>query len=65
MGNPLVDEVGDADPRWRLILEQLDTCDDLASRARRPIRYPGKELVSDRSTIGWVERVEVGLGRFG
>jgi hypothetical protein len=65
IGNPLVDEVGATDPRWQLILEQLDTGDDLASRPRRPCRYPGEELVGDRRSIGWRERVEVGLGRFG
>jgi len=63
--NLLIDEIGDTDTRWQLILEQLDAGDDLATRPRRSVGHPGKQFLGDRSAIVWREGVEVRLGRVG
>ena len=47
VGNLLVDEVGDADPRWELILIQLHARHDLAARPRRSVHHPGEQFVGD------------------
>ena len=39
VGDLLVDEVGDADRRRQLIIEQLDARHDLAARPRRSVRH--------------------------
>jgi hypothetical protein len=53
VGKPLVDEVGDTDARWQLILERLDAGDDLALRARWPVGHPCEQVLCDRRDIGW------------
>ncbi len=63
VGNLLVDEVGDADPRRQLILEQLDARHDLAPRPRRSVRHPGEQFVGKSGAIRGREPVEIRLGR--
>ncbi len=60
--NLLVDEVRDADPRWQLVLEQLDAGDDRAPCARWPVRHPGEQFLGDGRAIRRRERIEVRLG---
>jgi len=45
VGNLLVDEVGNADARRELILEQLHARHDLAARPRRSVRHPGQQFL--------------------
>ena len=65
VGNLLVDEVGDSDPRWELILVQLHASHDLPSRARRSTRNPSEQLLGEQVAISWWEGIEVRLGRVG
>jgi hypothetical protein len=61
IGDLLVDEVGDADPRRQLILEQLDARHDLAGRPGRSVRHPGEQFFGESGAILRREPVEVRL----
>ncbi len=65
VGNLLVDEVGHAEPRWQLVLEQLDAGDERAPRPRWAVRHPGEQFLGDGRAIRRRERIEVRLGRVG
>lgn len=65
VGNMLVDEVRDADPRWQLILEQLDAGDDRAPRPRWSVWHPCEQFLGDGRAIRRRERIEIRLRRVG